>query len=77
MAKKILVIDDHQPTRTILTALLDEVGYQTTVVESGEQAIGVCELENFDLLILGLELPGIDGWETMKRLRSQWKSGMC
>ena len=38
------------------------------------QAIDVCELENFDLLILGLELPGIDGWETMKRLRSQWKS---
>lgn len=74
MIEKILVVDDHHLTRRVVATLLESNGYATVAACSGEEALTICEKRDFDCVIMDLVLPGIDGWETMKRLRNRWKS---
>ncbi|HTG32231.1 MAG TPA: sigma-54 dependent transcriptional regulator [Thermoanaerobaculia bacterium] len=65
----ILIIDDEAPIRRILTVLLQERRHQVTGVGSGEEGLAVLPEAKPDLVLLDLKLSGIDGLETLKRLR--------
>jgi len=65
----ILIIDDEAPIRRILTVLLQERRHQVTGVGSGEEGLAVLPEVKPDLVLLDLKLSGIDGLETLKRLR--------
>jgi two-component system nitrogen regulation response regulator NtrX len=67
---KILIIDDETSIRTALANILHDEGHQTTLCESGEAAIAQFAREEFDLVILDLWLPGIDGMTVLERLRA-------
>src|SRR5256714_10086453 len=67
---KILIIDDEPAIRTALANILHDEGHQTTLCESGEEAIAQFAREEFDLVILDLWLPGIDGMAVLERLRT-------
>jgi two-component system, NtrC family, nitrogen regulation response regulator NtrX len=67
---KILIIDDESAIRTALANILHDEGHQTTLAESGEAAIAQFAREEFDLVILDLWLPGIDGMTVLERLRA-------
>ncbi|MEK6371511.1 MAG: sigma-54 dependent transcriptional regulator [Acidobacteriota bacterium] len=67
---KILIIDDESSIRTALANILHDEGHQTTLAESGEAAIAQFAREEFDLIILDLWLPGIDGMTVLERLRA-------
>src|SRR5437667_2251143 len=67
---KILIIDDEASIRTTLASILHDEGHQTTLCESGEAAIAQFVREEFDLVILDLWLPGIDGMTVLERLRA-------
>ena len=67
---KILIIDDESSIRTALANILHDEGHQTTLAESGEAAIAQFAREEFDLIILDLWLPGIDGMIVLERLRA-------
>jgi two-component system nitrogen regulation response regulator NtrX len=67
---KILIIDDESGIRSTLSSILEDEGHRTTTCESGEEGIAVFAREEFDLILLDLWLPGMDGLAVLERLRS-------
>ncbi len=67
---RILVVDDERAIRQILVVLLRDQGYQVAEAESGEAALALQPSFQPALVLLDLSLPGIDGLETLRRLRA-------
>jgi len=65
----ILVVDDERNMRELIADILAREGHNIKGVGSGESALEAAAKERFDLVILDLKLPGIDGIETMRELR--------
>jgi two-component system nitrogen regulation response regulator NtrX len=70
MREKVLVVDDEPGVRTSLGGILGDEGYLVTAVGSGEEALAVLESDRFDLLLLDVWLPRMDGLETLSRVRT-------
>jgi len=70
MAKNILIIDDDQLVVKTLSRYLKTCGYKVEAVLSGEEAIKKTEAIPFDLIISDIRMPGMNGLETLKKLRS-------
>jgi CheY-like chemotaxis protein len=64
----ILVVDDDSAIRRLLTMMLEDEGYEVSSAESGEEALSALESERPALILLDVLLPGIDGWEVLRRL---------
>ena len=71
MAEKILVVDDDLVIRGLLRELLAEEGYEVILASNGEEAIDLAEIENPEVILLDINMPGIDGIEVCKRLKAQ------
>jgi two-component system nitrogen regulation response regulator NtrX len=67
---RILIIDDEPSIRTTLANILGDEGHTTTLCESGEEGIAAFARDEFDMVLLDLWLPGIDGMTVLERLRS-------
>ncbi len=67
---KILVVDDSITTRTMERSILITHGYYVDIAVSGEDALEKVERELYDLVISDVEMPGINGFELTRRLRS-------
>lgn len=67
----ILVVDDEELNRDILSRRLTREGYAVTVADSGKEALDMLHLERYDLVLLDIMMPGIDGYEVLKRIRSE------
>lgn len=70
MAKNILVIDDEELITKSLLRLLQSEGYDVTIAKSGLEGIEKVREMDFDLIITDVRMPGLDGIETVKRIRS-------
>lgn len=66
---KVLIIEDDLIITKIITAILTKFGYSIKSAETGEQGIEEFRRGNFDLIITDLSLSGIDGYETVERIR--------
>lgn len=64
-----LVIDDEEAPRQLISLLLERGGHQVAMVDSGDRAIDEIESDRFDLAVVDMELPGINGADTIARLR--------
>lgn len=71
MPKQLLIVDDEKAITSALVILLGSVGYQTTVVHSGEDALRQVDLLTPDLILLDISLPGLDGYEVCRYVRQQ------
>ena len=72
-AKRILVADDNEAMRTLMADILPSLGYAVTTAPDGPTAIaelGRCEPH---LVLLDIEMPGIDGCEVCRRIKSHQK----
>ena len=69
--ERILLVDDEPGVRAALCAILRDEGFDVHTAESGEQALEALEREAFDAVLLDVWLPGIDGLETLRRLRER------
>jgi DNA-binding response OmpR family regulator len=68
---RILIVDDEaRITRHVSTALM-EAGHDPVVAHDGETAIGQAQEKQFDLIVLDVGLPGMDGFEVLKSLRAR------
>lgn len=65
----ILIVDDEQAQRDLLAGFLKKRGYAVSIAASGREAIELNKTTGFDLAILDLKMPEIDGIETMSRMR--------
>ncbi len=68
--KRILVAEDIATNRMVIEGLLNHVGHQVTLVPSGLAAIQKLSSETFDLVFLDMRMPGLDGLETARQIRS-------
>lgn len=66
MMERILVVDDEKPVREALAILLRHEGYRVVVAECGHAAVEAIEVFTFDLLIVDIFMPGMNGLETIK-----------
>ena len=67
--ERILVVDDEQPVRDTLGLLLRQEGFRVIVAECGHTAVGAIEAFTFDVVLVDIVMPGIDGLETIAILR--------
>ena len=68
--EKILVVDDEQSLREVLSIMLKRAGYAVTSVSDGEEAIEQLQKEIFDLVITDLRMPKVDGMEVLRAVKS-------
>lgn len=66
---RILVVEDHADLRRLLTHRLRAAGAEPHAVRTGEEAIAALRSESFVAVLVDVELPGIDGYETTRRIR--------
>jgi CheY-like chemotaxis protein len=66
-----LIVEDHPENAHIAKILLEKAGAQTTVAMNGPEALDVCLTDSFDMILLDLEMPGLDGVETAQAIRKQ------
>jgi DNA-binding response OmpR family regulator len=67
--RRILVVDDDADIRLLLRELLDRRGYSVTEARDGNEALRVFFDERPDLVVLDVAMPGLDGWQTLERIR--------
>jgi len=70
MRESILIVDDEAGVRTSLTGILGDEGYRVDAVASGEACLVALEGRHYDLLLLDVWLPKMDGIETLTRIRT-------
>jgi signal transduction histidine kinase/DNA-binding response OmpR family regulator len=68
-SRRILVVDDDPLVSRSLVEVLSRQGYAVVLAESGERALELLAAEGFDLVILDVRLPGMNGFETCRRIR--------
>lgn len=66
-----LIVDDEQTNLDILTNILSDNGYETRLARTGEEAILTFADEHVDLVLLDILMPGMDGFEVLRRFRTE------
>jgi len=67
---RILIVEDDPSLASGLSRILEAEGYAVDVTSRGEDAVQAARQERFDMVILDVGLPGIDGFEVLRRLRT-------
>lgn len=66
---KILIVDDEKPICDLIDINLSAAGYQCKAIQDGIEAIDCIEKEDFDLILLDIMLPGVNGYDIMEYIR--------
>ena len=67
---RVLVVDDNAINRSLVAAQLEALGYDADLVESGVAALERMSAVRYDLVLMDCQLPGLDGYETTRRIRA-------
>ena len=71
---KILVVEDVALNQLLMRTLLDEYGFGCTIAENGKIAIEKMKVETFDIILMDLQMPEMDGFETTEYIRKTFRS---
>ncbi len=69
MASRILVVEDNPDNMKLVTWMLEDEGYHITPAGTGEEALELAGNNQFDVILMDISLPGMDGKEATKQLR--------
>src|SRR5881409_1535766 len=69
-AGSLLVVDDNSMNRIMLSRYITKLGYQATLVENGRQALEKLQSEPFDLVLLDVQMPEMDGYAVLEHLKA-------
>jgi len=73
MSKRILVIEDQEDNRQIVRDLMTASGYELIEATTGEEGLEAASRERPDLILMDIQLPGIDGYEVTRRIKADPK----
>jgi two-component system KDP operon response regulator KdpE len=69
---RILLVDDEAAIRRVLRTTLNELGFHTAEASRGEEALHLVRADNFDAVLLDINMPGMGGMKTLARLRAAY-----
>lgn len=74
--KRVLIVDDHPANLIVQSRLLQALGFETTTCDNAEDALLATGRGTFDLVLTDINMPGVDGYQFVERLRSQggWRA---
>ena len=70
MSKRILVIEDTENNRRILNDLLTNAGFEVIEATDGEKGVAMAAERRPDLILMDIQLPGLDGYEVTRRIKA-------
>ena len=71
LSGRLLVVDDNEMNRDMLSRRLQRKGHEVVTADDGAAALELIERETFDVVLLDIMMPGIDGFEVLERLRAK------
>ncbi len=71
---RILAAEDHLQNQLVLQALLESIGAQLTIVESGKEAVDAWDAGNYDIILMDVQMPVMDGVEATREIRMREQS---
>ncbi|MEN9659683.1 MAG: hypothetical protein RL571_3148 [Pseudomonadota bacterium] len=69
LGSHILLVEDNELNQQVASEILIDAGMQVTVVGDGQQAVDIIEKKTFDLILMDIQMPVLDGWSTAKIIR--------
>ncbi|KXU34404.1 two-component system response regulator [Cephaloticoccus primus] len=70
MPKKILLVEDNEMNRDMLSRRLTLRGYEVIIAENGQEGIDTATTQQPDIVLMDMSLPIVDGWEATRRLKA-------
>src|SRR5665647_364118 len=74
--KRLLIVDDVHENREILRRRFERQGFSTTEAAGGIEALDLIERETFDLVLLDMMMPDVDGLQVLARIRAKYSQGV-
>ncbi len=71
LATRVLVVDDEKNIRMTLADILVGEGYEVRTADTGEKAVKLCHKQPFDVVLLDVRMPGMDGFEAFRLIRRE------
>jgi PAS domain S-box-containing protein len=75
--KRILLVEDDEPNQRVAIGMAKSLGHRVEVASSGTEALELLASESYDLLLMDCQMPGLDGWETTRRIRQGDAGDRC
>jgi two-component system, cell cycle response regulator len=69
-ASSLLIVDDNSMNRIMLSRYVTKLGYQASVAENGRQALEKLQSTSFDLVLLDVQMPEMDGYEVLEQMKT-------
>jgi two-component system cell cycle response regulator DivK len=73
--KKVLVVEDNEKNMYLISFILGKMGHNVITAKTGEEGVDLALKERPDLILMDIQLPGINGLETTRRIRASKEGG--
>ena len=71
---RVLIVEDNEMNRDMLSRRLERRGYDILLAEDAEQGIEVAQMEQPDIILMDVSLPGMNGWDATRQLKASAKT---